>query len=93
MRNEKNSPDTMNSNCSESEHMNQTNRIKEGKIWEIVETGRENVNNYGVTDRVTDYESTKYSRQKFANTVDHTYGGEWVLVNRYRNGKKRWKYH
>ena len=39
---------------------------------------------------VTDCDSTEHSSHALANTVDYKNGNEWVLVTRFRNGKKKW---
>ena len=48
------------------------------------------VKNDGVTDGVTDFESSEYSSHILANPVDQINGSEWVLVTVSKNGKKRW---
>ena len=55
-----------------------------------MKTGRDNVNNNGGMDGVTDCDSTEYSSRTLDNPVDQTNGSEWVLVARSRDGVKRW---
>ena len=50
------------------------------------------VKNYGVTDRIMDYDSAEYSSHTISNNVDQTNGSEWVLVTRSINGTKIWKF-
>ena len=90
IRSEENPVYIMTKNCSESDHVKHAKRITEGELWEIMETGMEDVNNNGVLDGVTDCDSTEYSRHELVNTVEHTNWSEWVLVTRSRYGKKRW---
>ena len=42
----------------EADHAKHANRITEGEIWELVETGRENIKNNGVFDGVVDFDLT-----------------------------------
>ena len=46
----------MTKSCSEADYVKQTKRITEGELWELMQTGRDNVNNIGVTDGGTDHE-------------------------------------
>ena len=62
--------DIMTNNCSEADHTKHAKIIREGELWELVDTGRENLNNNGVIDGVTDCEPTEYSSHALANTVD-----------------------
>ena len=80
--------DIMMNNFSEADHDKHAERITEGEIWVIVETGRENVNNNGVMDGVTDYDSAEYYSHTIANTMNQENGNEWVLVTRSSNCKK-----
>ena len=45
-------------------------RITEGKLWELVDTGRENVNKIRVTDDVINRDKTEYSSHTLAEVVD-----------------------
>ena len=80
----------MTNNCYETDHAKNARIITEGELWQLVETGRENFKNNGVTDGVMDFDVNEYSSHAFPNPVDQKNGSEWVLVTRYRNGKKRW---
>ena len=44
--------------------------ITRGKLWEIVETGRENFKNTRVTDEIVKRDKTEYSSQILAEVVD-----------------------
>ena len=46
--------------------------IAEREFWEIVDTGRENVNNTRVTDDVTTHDKNEYS----SHTLDEVLDGE-----------------
>ena len=41
-------------NCSEANYFKHIKSITKGELWELVETGRENVKNIGVMDGVMD---------------------------------------
>ena len=53
--------------------------ITEGELWEIVETGRKNVNNIIIMDGIMDCESTEYSSHALADVMDGKPGmtGSW----------------
>ena len=70
----------MTNNCSEADHAKHAKRITEGELWEIVETGRKNVNNNRVMDGFTDCDLTEYSSRALANPVDQTNVNERVSV-------------
>ena len=78
----------MTKNFFEDDHTKHVKRIMEGELWEIVETGRDNVKNNRVVDGVTYFDSTEYSSQALNNTANQENGNEWVLVTISRNGKK-----
>ena len=40
----------MTKNCSEADYVKHMNRTTEGELWDLVETGRDNIKNFGVTD-------------------------------------------
>ena len=73
---EENPVDIIRKNFSESELTKNAKRIKKEDIWELVETGRENVKNNGVVDGVTDFDSTEYSSHSLTNPADQTNGIE-----------------
>ena len=70
----------MKNNCSKAKHVKHTKIIKEGELWYIVETWRENVNNNAITNMVMYYYSTEYSSHALANPMEKSNGNEWVLV-------------
>ena len=45
-------------------------RITEGSFWYLVDTGRGNVNNTGVTDDVITHDKTEYSSLALPEVVD-----------------------
>ena len=55
---------------SEADFVKHMKRITEGELWEIVETGRENVNISRVTDEVIKHYKTEYSSHTLAEFVD-----------------------
>ena len=55
---------------SESYYVKHMKRITEGEIWDIMETGRDNVNNIGVTDEIIECDKTEYSSHPLAKVVD-----------------------
>ena len=76
----------MKNDCSEyyDKHMK---RFTDGELWEIVETGRENVNIARVTDEVMEHIKTEYSSHSFVEVVDEENRNDWILVTRSRIGK------
>ena len=50
--------------------MRHKKRITEGELWELVDTGRENVKKTGVTDDVITRDKTEYSSHTLAEVVD-----------------------
>ena len=77
----------MTKNTSEADSVNHTKSITEGELWELLETGKENVNNYRVTDAVIKREKTEYYSHVIAEVVDKENSNDWILVTRYRIGK------
>ena len=65
-----NPAEIMTKNCSENDHSKHAKRITEGELWELVETGGENVKNNGVMDGVMNCDSTEYSIHELTNTMD-----------------------
>ena len=61
-------------NFSVADHVKHANRITEGEIWEIVETGGQGVNNNGVTYGVMDWYLTECSSHVLTNPMDQTNG-------------------
>ena len=63
------------------------NSITEGEIWELVNNGRENVNNTGVTDDLITHCNTEYSSHALAEVVDGKHKDNCILIMRSRTGK------
>ena len=62
----------MTKNTSEADFARHTIRITEGELWELVDTGREDVKKTGVTDYVIPRDNTEYSSHPLAEVVDGT---------------------
>ena len=62
-------------------------RITEGELWELVDTGKENVKRNGVTYDVITRDKTEYSSHALAEVVDGKNSNEWVLITKSRTGK------
>ena len=58
--------DIMTNNFYDIDNVKHTKRIVGGEIWELMETGRENVKNNGVLYEVMDCDSTEYSSHSLA---------------------------
>ena len=56
----------MTNNFYDTDNVKHTKRIVGGEIWELMETGRENVKNNGVLYEVMDCDSTEYSSHSLA---------------------------
>ena len=70
IRSEENPADIMNKNILKSDFARHTRRITEGEIWELMDTGRENVKKTGVTDDVITRDKTEYSSHAHAEVVN-----------------------
>ena len=77
----------MTKNTSEADLARQTRRITEVELWELVDTGRENVKKTGVTDDIINRDKTEYSSHALSEVVDGTDRNEWVLGTRSRTGE------
>ena len=77
----------MTNNCSEADYIIHMKRITERKLWELVEIGREDVNNIGVKNEIMEYDKTEYSSLALAEVVDGENRIDWILVTRSRVGK------
>ena len=60
IRSEENPVDIMTKNTSKAYFARHVRRITEGGLWELVDTGRENVNKTGVTDDVITHDTAEY---------------------------------
>ena len=84
---EDNSADIMTENALEADFARHMKRIAERKIWELVDTGRENFKNTRVTDDVISRDKTEYSSHALAEVMDGKHKNYWILVTRSRIGK------
>ena len=71
IRSEENPDDIMTKNTSEVDFARHMRRISEGEIWELMDTGRENVKKKGVTDDIITYDKTEY----FIHALDEVKDG------------------
>ena len=55
---------------SEVEYVKHMKRITEIELWDLVETGRDNVKNIGFMDEIMECEKTKYSSHAIAEVLD-----------------------
>ena len=70
IRSEDNSAEIMTKNTPEAYFARHTKRITEGELWELVDTGRENIKKTGVTDDVITRDKTEYSSHAISEFVD-----------------------
>ena len=80
---EDNPADIMTNNTLEVYFASHMNKITEGKLWELVDTGRENFNNTRVVDDVISHDKTEYSNNALAEVMDGIHKNYWILVTRY----------
>ena len=55
---------------TEADLARHTRRITEGELWELVDTGRENVKKTGVTDDIITHDKTEYSIHTLTEVVE-----------------------
>ena len=60
----------MTNNCSKADYFKHTNRITEGELWDIMETGRDNVNNNEVLGGFMDRDLAGYSSHALADAMN-----------------------
>ena len=77
----------MTNNTPEAYFTRLMKRITDGELWEIVDTGRENVKNSRVTDDVISLDKNEYSSHTLTEVVDGKHENDWILVTRSRIGK------
>ena len=77
----------MTENNYEGNFVKHTKRITEEYLWELVKTGRDNVNNTKVTDDVIRCDKTEYSSHTLYEVVDGENRNDWILVTISRIGK------
>ena len=70
IQSEENPADIMTKNTSEADFTRHMRRITEGELWELVDTGRDNVNKTGVTDDVIAGDKTEYFSHALTEVVN-----------------------
>ena len=73
---EENPADIMPNNTSEAYFARHMRRITEGELWELVDTGRENVKKNGLTDDIINLDKTQYPSHALAEVMD----GKTVMI-------------
>ena len=66
----------MNKNTLEVDFTRHMRRITEGEIWELVDTGRQNVKKTGFADDVITRDKTEYSSHALAEVLDWINGNQ-----------------
>ena len=84
---EDNLADIMTKNNPESDFARHMKIITEGEIWEVVDTGKENVKNTRVMDDVITHDNTEYSSHALAEVVDGKHNNNWIFITISRTGK------
>ena len=79
---EDNPVDIMTKNTSEAYFMKHVKKITKRELWELVDTGRENVNNTRVTDDVISRDKNEYPSHTIAEVVYGKHDNDWILVTR-----------
>ena len=87
IQSENNPADIMKKNNLEADFVRHPKRITEGELWELVDTGRENVKNTRVTDDGISCDKTEYSSHTLAEFADRKHNNYWIMVTRSRIGK------
>ena len=62
----------MTKNTSEADFVRHMERITEGELWELMDTGRENVKKTGVTDNIITCDKNEYSSPALSVAMDET---------------------
>ena len=62
----------MTKNTSEADFVRHMERITEGELWELMDTGRENVKKTGVTDNIITCDKNEYSSHALSVAMDGT---------------------
>ena len=83
IRSEENPTYIMTKNGSDTYYAKHVNNIR--GLWELLETGRENINNNGVLDGVMNLDLTEYSTHALTDAMNKWNKNDWILVTRYRN--------
>ena len=87
IRSEENPYDIMTKNTSEEDFGRHTRRITGGELWEIVDTGSENVKNTGVMDDVITRDKTENLSHALAEVMYGINRNDEVLGTRSRTCK------
>ena len=66
----------MNKNTSELKLAKHMRRVTEGELWELVDTGRDNVKKNGLTDDIINLDKTQYPSHALAEVMD----GKTVMI-------------
>ena len=74
-------------NTSEAYFARHMKRITELELWEIMDTGMENVNNTRVIETIISRDNTEYSSHTLSEVLDEKKRNEWILITRYRTSK------
>ena len=77
----------MENNTSELVFVKTMKRITEGELWELVETGRENVKNARFREDLFKHDKTEYYSHTLAAVADGVNRNDWILVTRSRIDK------
>ena len=80
IRSEYNPADIITKNTSEAYFSRHTKTITNRELWELMETGRDNVNNNRVMDEVIIHNKTEYSSHALAEFVDGKHKNDWILI-------------
>ena len=84
---EDNPVDIMTNNTSEAYFTRHMKRITEVELWELMDTGRDNVKNNRVTYYGISHDKTEYSSHALVEVMDGKHKNNWILVKRSRIGK------
>ena len=57
------------------------------ELWEILDTGRDNVKNTRVTNDVITHDKIEYSSHALAEVMDGKHKNYWIFIMRSRSGK------
>ena len=87
IRSEDNPAEIMTKNTPEADLEIHLKRITEGELWELVDTGRDDVNNTIVMDDVISPDKTEYFILALVEVVDGKHKKNWILVMRSMIGK------
>ena len=78
----------MTKNTSEADFATHIKIITKGELWDLMDTGRENVKNTRVADDVITRDKTEHSIHALADIVDMKNSNEWIFIMISRTGKR-----